>query len=56
MGQIKQHPRYNVISLRVSDEEMTAITAAIGAGTRQGFLLTAALDKLANDRRKESDR
>ena len=56
MGRMKQHPRYNVISLRVSDEEMIAITAAIGAGTRQGFLLTAALEKLANDRRKESDR
>lgn len=54
MGKMKQHPRYNVISLRVSDEELAEIKAGIGTGTRQDWLMDAVNEKLARARRKES--
>lgn len=52
MGKMKQHPRYNVISLRVSDEELTDIKSEIGPGTRQNWLMDAVTEKLARARQK----
>lgn len=49
MGRMKQNPRYNVISFRVSDEELQVIEAAINGGSRQSFLLAAALEKILRD-------
>jgi uncharacterized protein (DUF1778 family) len=49
MGRMKQHPRYHVLSLRVSDEELKVIEAAIDGGSRQNFLLAAALEKVLRD-------
>ena len=39
MGKTKENPRYNVLAVRVSDEELEQIKAAVGRGTVQGYLL-----------------
>ena len=40
----KEHPRYNILSLRASDEEMAEIMeAAAGRSTLSEFLLEAAI-------------
>lgn len=49
MGRMKQHPKYNVLSFRASDEELKIIKAAINSGSRQDFLLAAALEKVLHD-------
>lgn len=43
MGKMKEHPRYNILSLRVSDKELARIRAQVGDGTMQGFLICAVL-------------
>ncbi|MFZ2949537.1 MAG: hypothetical protein WA003_08630 [Desulfuromonadaceae bacterium] len=49
MGAMKQNPKYNVLSFRVSDEELKVIEAAINGGSKQNFLLAAALEKVLHD-------
>lgn len=49
MGKMKLNPRYNVLSFRASDEEQKVIDAAINGGSRQQFLLEAALEKILRD-------
>lgn len=49
MGAMKENPRYNVLSFRASDEELQVIEAAINGGSRQQFLLAAALEKVLHD-------
>lgn len=49
MGRMKQNPKYNVLSFRASDAEKKVIEAAINGGSRQGFLLAAALEKVLHD-------
>jgi len=49
MGKMKLNPRYNVLSFRASDEELAVIDAAINGGSRQRFLLEAALEKILRD-------
>lgn len=36
MGRMKEHPRYNVISLRVSDAELARIKACLADNERIG--------------------
>lgn len=54
MGKMKEHPRYNVLSFRVSDQELTVFQMA-AAGNMSGFLLTAATEKANNDRQERID-
>lgn len=49
MGAMKENPRYNVLSFRASDEERAVIEAAINGGSKQTFLLAAALEKVMHD-------
>jgi hypothetical protein len=49
MGKMKEKPRYNVLSFRVTDEELAEILAAMGRSTRQQFLLGAALEKVGRE-------
>lgn len=49
MGKLKEHPRYNVLSFRVTDQELTLIQMA-AAGNMSGFLHTAVTEKVDNDR------
>ncbi len=49
MGAMKENPRYNVLSFRASDEELKVIEAAINGGSKQNFLLAAALEKVLHD-------
>lgn len=55
MGRMKENPRYNVISLRVSDEELAELNIVIGDGTRQEYLLAALTEKFINDRQARID-
>lgn len=56
MGKMKQYPRYNVLSLRVTDEELAQIRTAIGRRrTRQEFLLAAVMEKVIQTRQEAVD-
>jgi hypothetical protein len=53
MPRMKQHPKYNVVSCRVSDETRAAITRT---GRRvQEFLHAAIEEKLISDRQAQLD-
>lgn len=39
MGRCKEHPRYNVLSFRCSDEERAAIESALGPNEHIGDML-----------------
>lgn len=43
MGKMKQHPRYNVLSFRVSDDELAEIESVMIGGSRNDFLRDAVL-------------
>lgn len=43
MGKMKQHPRYNVLSFRVSDNELAEIESVMIGGSRNDFLRDAVL-------------
>ena len=49
MPKYKQHPRYNVLSFRVSDAELEEIQDAMIGGSSQLFLRDAALEKARSD-------
>lgn len=38
MGKMKENPRYNILSVRVSDDELVRIREAMGPITMQEFL------------------
>lgn len=47
MGKMKENPRYHILSLRVTDDELRQVRAAIGPrGTVQALLLLALQEKL----------
>jgi len=50
MGKWKEHPRYNVLSLRCSDEELAAIRAALKPNEHMGDMLKRAAIAQANSR------
>lgn len=54
MGKMKEHPRYNVLSLRVSDYELREVTEHI-KGSRQDYLLQALMEKITRDRQASFD-
>ena len=56
MGKMKQHPRYNVLSFRATDEELAEIRLATGKRTRQSILLEAVLNHVRALRQAEFDR
>lgn len=49
MGRMKQYPRYNVLSFRVSDDEMAEIEDAMVGGSRNDFLREAVLRQARED-------
>lgn len=49
MGRMKENPRYNVISLRVSDEELESIEKLSGNNPRSEFLLAAVVEKIQRE-------
>lgn len=55
MGRKKPNPKYNVISLRVSADELSMLNTVIGAGTRQKYLHSALIEKIINDRQDQAD-
>ena len=48
MGRMKEHPRYNVVSFRLTDDEMKQFEAICGKRTRQetmNLILTGVFKK-----------
>ena len=39
MGRMKEHPRYNVVSFRLSDDELKQLEAFRGGRTRQDAII-----------------
>lgn len=56
MGRMKQNPRYNVISCRVSDDTKQSITHALGGQSVQEFVHAAIEEKLISDRQHRIDK
>lgn len=56
MGRTKQHPRYNVLSCRVSDSLKQSINHALGSRTMQQFMHEAAEAKLIEERQARVDK
>lgn len=54
MGKMKENPRYNVLSLRVSDYELRELKE-VQRGSRQDYLLQAVMEKVARDRQASLD-
>lgn len=54
MGRMKQHPRYNVLSCRVSDDTRGCIDHVLGNRTMQQFIHAAIEAKLAVERQERS--
>jgi predicted transcriptional regulator len=52
MGKMKEHPRYNVLSVRVSDETMEALEQARPVGVSRSALISQAVEEYL-DRRYE---
>lgn len=50
MGRMKEHPKYNILSFRVSDADLAEIEDAMIGGSRQDFLRDAALEKARTDK------
>lgn len=55
MGRMKQHPRYNVVSCRISDDTKASIDHALGGRSIQEFVHAAIEEKLINDRQARID-
>jgi hypothetical protein len=55
MGKKKENPRYNILSIRVSDYELREISEQISGTTRQDFILQAVLEKCSRDRQTSLD-
>ena len=49
MGKKQQNPRYNVLSFRVSDAELTEIEPVMIGGNRNDFLRDAVLKQARDD-------
>ena len=56
MGRMKENPRYNVVSCRVSDDTKQIINHALGNQTMQDFIHTAIEEKLISDRQHRIDK
>ena len=55
MGKMTQHPRYNVVSCRVSDDTKHSINHARGCRSMQAYVHEALEEKLINDRQSRID-
>lgn len=55
MGKWKENPRYNVLSVRVSDGELSRIREQSGNGTMQGFLHCAIMFAVREWENREHD-
>lgn len=38
MGKLKEHPKYNILHVRVSDQELKRVEAALDGNTKQDML------------------
>lgn len=50
MGKMKENPRYNVLSCRVSDDTRSCISHALGGRSVQEYVHAAIEEKLIGDR------
>jgi hypothetical protein len=50
MGKFKEHPRYNIISIRISDRELAELDIMRGNRKRSIILGEALAEKIINDR------
>lgn len=50
MGRIIKQPRYNIVSARLSDEQVEVLDLARGEQSRSSYLMEAVLDKVARDK------
>lgn len=55
MGVMKEHPRYNVLSCRVSDELKQSISHALDGSSVQEYIHAAIEEKLISDRQARID-
>lgn len=55
MGRIKQSPRYNIVSTRISDADYFGIIEALRGRSLAQYLQQAVEEKLIRDRQMEMD-
>lgn len=55
MGKMKEHPRYNIISVRISDRELAELDIMRGNRKRSAILCDALNEKILNDRQRHMD-
>lgn len=56
MGKMKENPRYNILSCRVSDDLRASINHALAGRSIQEFVHAAIEEKLIDDRQARIDR
>lgn len=55
MGRMSGQPRYNIVSARLSDEQVKELDRARGEQSRSSFLMNAVLEKVARDQATTDD-
>ena len=55
MGKMKEHPRYNIISVRISDRELAELDIMSGNRKRSIVLGEALNEKIMNERKRRID-
>lgn len=55
MGRMKENPRYNIISVRISDAELAELTSISNGRALSQLLLEALNDKIINHRQSRID-
>ena len=55
MGKMKENPRYNIISTRISDADYFAIIEALSGRSLAEYLQQAISEKLIRDRQLDLD-
>lgn len=49
MGKMKEHPKYNVLSVRVADQTKTRLVTSLGIRSMQQFIHDAITEKLKRE-------
>lgn len=55
MGRMKEHPRYNIISVRISDRELAELDIMRGSRKRSIVLGEALNEKILKERQSRMD-
>lgn len=56
MGKMKEHPRYNIISVRISDRELAELNRIRNARPLSGLLLEAVNNLIIAEQQNHYDR